>query len=62
VCDVKKHLVSAKRICERGNIIQFGPKKEDNFIMNVKTEEKIWLIEENGQYMMEASLETESPF
>ncbi len=62
VCDVKKPLVSVKRICEKGNITQFGPKKEDNFIMNVKTEEKIWLIEENGQYMMEANLETDSPF
>ncbi len=30
--------------------------------MNVKTKEKIWLIEENGQYMMEATVETESPF
>ena len=28
VCDVKKPLVSVKRICEKGNIIQFGPKKE----------------------------------
>ena len=62
VFDVKKPLVSVKRICEKGNIIQFGPKSEDNFTMNVKTQEKIWLIEENGQYMMEASLETDSPF
>ena len=62
MCDVKRPLVSVQRICEKGNIIQFGPTEEDSFIMNVKTQEKIWLIEENGQYMMEASLETESPF
>ena len=62
VCDVKKPLVSVKRICEKGNIIQFGPNKKDSFIMNVKSKEKIYLIEENGQYMMEATVETESPF
>ena len=62
VCDVKKPLVSVKRICERGNIIQFGPKEEDNFIKNIKTGEKIWLIEDNGQYMMEVKVATDSPF
>ena len=62
VCDVRKPLVSVKRICEKGNIIQFGPSKKDSFIMNVKSKEKIYLIEENGQYMMEATVETESPF
>ncbi len=62
VCDVKKPLVSVKKICEKGNIIQFGPNKNDSFIMNVKSKEKIYLIEENGQYMMEATVETESPF
>ena len=62
VCDVKKPLVSVKKICEKGNIIQFGPNSKDSFIMNVKSKEKIYLIEENGQYMMEATVETESPF
>ena len=62
VCDVKKPLVSVKRICEKGNIIQFGPSSKESFIMNVKSKEKIYLIEENGQYMMEATVETESPF
>ena len=62
VCDVKKPLVSVKKICERGNVIQFGPKEEDNFIKNIQTGEKIWLIEENGQYMMEVKVATESPF
>ncbi len=62
VCDVKKPSVSVKRICEKGNIIQFGPNKKDSFIMNVKSKEKIFLIEENGRYMMEATVETESPF
>jgi hypothetical protein len=62
VCDVKKPLVSVKKICEKGNIIQFGPSSKESFIMNVKSKEKIYLIEENGQYMMEATVETESPF
>ena len=62
VCDVKKPLVSVKRICEKGNIIQFGPGSEDSFIMNMKSGEKIFLVEENGQYMMEVTLETVLPF
>ncbi len=62
VCDVKKPLVSVKRICERGNIIQFGPGSEDSFIMNKTSGENIFLVEENGQYMMEVTLETVLPF
>ena len=33
VNDVKKPLLSVKRIIDKGNIVGFGPNKEDNFIM-----------------------------
>ena len=39
-----------------------APGHEDSFITNIKSGEKIFLIEENGQYIMEASLETGLPF
>ena len=61
-CDVKRPLAAVRRICEKGNIVQFGPKSEDNFIMNVSSQEKIWLQQERGQYVMEASLATDYPF
>ena len=34
VADVKKPLVSVKRITEKGNHVQFGPGEKDNFILN----------------------------
>ena len=59
-CDVKRPLAAVRRICEKGNIVQFGPNSDDNFIMNVMSREKIWLKQERGQYIMEASLESGS--
>jgi len=61
-CDVKRPLAAVRRICEKGNIVQFGPEVKDNFIQNVNSKEKIWLKQERGQYIMEASLVTDSPF
>ncbi len=34
VADVKKPLAAVWRICEKGNIVQFGDNDEDCFIMN----------------------------
>ena len=62
VCDVKRPLAAVSQICKKGNIVQFGEKEEDCFIMNVSTQERIWLSLENGQYVMEACLASESPF
>ena len=61
-CNVKRPLAAVRRICEKGNIVQFGPTDADNFIMNVSTKEKVWLQQERGQYVMEATLTTEHPF
>ena len=61
-CDVKRPLAAVWRICEKGNIVQFGPREADNFIQNVKSQEKIMLQKERGLYVMEASLVTDSPF
>ena len=62
VCDVKRPLAAVSQICKKGNIVQFGEREEDCFIMNVSTQERIWLSLENGQYVMEACLATGSPF
>ena len=40
ISDVQKPLAAAVwRIVEQGNLVQLGPKAEDNFIMNAKTKE-----------------------
>ena len=40
VSDARNPLASVARITEHGNIVQFGPKDEDNCIFNPRTEEK----------------------
>ena len=51
-------LAAVRRVREKGNLVQFGPKDEDHFIKTVKSEENIWLRQERGRYIMEASLGT----
>ena len=41
VADVSKPLVSVRRIAEQGNVVQFGPRAEDNFIQNKDTKDKL---------------------
>jgi len=40
---VKKPLAAVHRICEKGNIVQFGPNEADNFIFDVTSKQKTWL-------------------
>ena len=54
VADVKKPLVSVKRITEKGNHVQFGPGEKDNFILNKESGDKV-LLRRNGKgsYMLD---------
>ena len=54
VSDVQKPLAAVWRIAERGNLIQFGPRAEDNFIVNKETQKKIMMVRRNGSYVIEA--------
>ena len=57
VADVKKQLISVKRIVEKGNVVSFGPTKEDNFILNKVTGDKKMLTSSGkGSYLMNVSL------
>jgi hypothetical protein len=56
VSNVKKPLAAVRRISEKGNKVQFGPKPEDNFIMNVSTGKKIMMIKKGGSYVVPAEL------
>jgi hypothetical protein len=56
VSDVKKPLAAVRRIAEKGNIVQFGPRPEDNFIMHVASGRRIAMIKKGGSYVVPAEL------
>ena len=51
--DVRKPLAAVHRIVEKGNIAQFGPKAEDNFILNTKTKKKVFLRKKGRSYVLD---------
>ena len=53
VSDVQKPLAAIWRIEDKGNLVQFGPNSEDNFIQNVTTKRKIPMIKNGGSYVIE---------
>ena len=53
VSDAQHPLASVASITEQGHIVQFGPKVEDNYIFNPKTEEKIFMTRCGRRYVME---------
>ncbi len=54
VADVKKPLIAVKRICEKGNLVSFGPEEGDNFIQNRDTGDKVLMRPSGkGSYMMD---------
>ena len=56
VADVKKPLVSVKRITEQGNHVAFGPKDEDNYIVSSCSGNKMFLKPNGkGSYLMEVN-------
>jgi hypothetical protein len=54
VAAVRKPLIAVKRIVDQGNLVSFGPKDEDNYIVNKVTGDKM-LLRANGKgsYMMD---------
>ena len=61
VSDVQKPLAAVWRIAEKGNIVQFGPREEDNFIMNVESGKKINMVHKAGSYVIEADYVVQEP-
>jgi hypothetical protein len=56
VSDVQKPLAAVRRIAEKGNVVQFGPRAEDNFIQNAATGMKIMMMKKGGSYVVPAEL------
>ena len=52
-------MAAVSRIAEKGNIVQFGPKPEDCFIMNVESKEKMFMRLERGTYVLDVEFEVD---
>ena len=56
VTDVHKPLASVRRIVEQGNEVRFGPGKDDNYIENQASKDRIPLRPNGkGSYLMDVS-------
>ena len=62
VTDVKKPLMAVSRICEKGNVVQFGPEDSHNFIQNIQTGEKLYMKKKGNSYVLEGALADQNPF
>lgn len=56
VTDVKKPVLSVNRICEKGNVVQFGRKEGESFIKNSSSGEWVPLRMRNKSYVMDVQL------
>ena len=61
VSGVKKALASVKRICDMGNVVQFGPEAADNFITNCRSDEKVLMKKKGGSYVLNVELMMPKP-
>ena len=56
VSDVKRPLAAVWRIAEKGNLVQFGPRREDNFIRNIETGERTEIRRKGRSYVLDVEL------
>ena len=59
VADVRKALAAVWKICENGNVVQFGPSEEDNFIKNKVTGKTIKMRKKGGSYVIDVDFVVE---
>ena len=56
VCDVQRPLAAVWRMVEKGNVVRFGPKVEDNYILNPSTQEKVMLRRKGRSFVLDAEM------
>ena len=61
VSNVRKPLMAVARVVDAGNVVQFGPRPEDNFIMHVGSNDKVYLRRKGNSFVLKAEL-TEARF
>ena len=57
VTNVRKPLMAVARVVDAGNVVQFGPRPEDNFIMPVGSNTKGVLASERYQFRLEGRID-----
>jgi hypothetical protein len=62
VSDVQKPLVAVRRIAEKGNLVHFGPRDEDNYIENRVSGVRINMVRKGGSYVIPAEMLMEEGF
>ena len=55
VTDVKKPLLSVRRLCEQGNVVQFGQDSRTSFVQNVATGEQIPLERRGNSWVIRST-------
>ena len=55
VTDVRKPLLAVRRLVERGNVVQFGPEPEQNYIQHIETGRKIMMEKKGGSFVIKAN-------
>ena len=61
VTNVRKPLMALARVVDAGNVVQFGPRPEDNFVMHVGSNDKVYLRRKGNSFVLKAEF-TEAPF
>ena len=61
VTDVRKPLMAVARVVDAGNVVQFGPKPEDNFIQHIGSKEKVFMRRKGNSFVLRGDL-AEAPF
>ena len=56
VCDVQRPLAAVWRIVEQGNLVQFGPKPEDNYIWDPEAGEKIAMRRKGRSFVLDVDM------
>ena len=66
VCDVQRPLAAVWRIVEQGNVVQFGPMANDNYIWDPHTQEKIMMRRKGRSFVLDVDMvkrsQEEPPF
>ncbi len=58
VSDVQKSLAAVWRIAEKGDLVQFGPRPEDNYVENLQTKRRVQMVRKGGSCAAEAKFVT----
>ncbi len=59
VSAAQKPLAAVWRITEKGNLVQLGPRPEDNFIQNAQTNQPAQMVRKDGSHVIEADFVTD---